>query len=96
MIPGEWPGEDATVLRYGLRRLLLSPPIVVVFLAGGGTGVRFAFREDGIGAGWIPLAMLMAMGLGGLGLLVSRWRARGWVTAFDSTGFWWMRARRPS
>ncbi|MFG2419566.1 hypothetical protein ACGFWD_11005 [Streptomyces sp. NPDC048448] len=93
MISGEWPAEDATVLRYGLRRLLLSLPIVVVCLGGGWTGLWFAFRDDGIGAGWIPLAMLMAMGVGGLILFVLRWRARRWVTAFDSTGFWWMRGK---
>ncbi|MFD1272581.1 hypothetical protein ACFQ51_14260 [Streptomyces kaempferi] len=93
MISGEWLAEDATVLRYGLRRLLLSLPIVVVCLGGGWTGLWFAFRDDGIGAGWIPLAMLMAMGVGGLILFVTRWRARRWVTAFDSTGFWWMRGK---
>ncbi|MEU0039946.1 hypothetical protein [Streptomyces sp. NPDC006333] len=93
MISGEWPAEDATVLRYGLRRLLLSLPVVVVFLAGGGTGLWLAFRDDGIGAGCIPLTLLMAMGLGGLIHLVSRWRGRQWVTAFDSTGFWWMRGK---
>ncbi|MFJ5267466.1 hypothetical protein [Streptomyces sp. NPDC088358] len=93
MISGEWPAEDATVLRYGLRRLLLSLPVMVVFLAAGGTGLWFAFRDDGIGAGCTPLAILLAMGLGGLIQLVFRWRARHWVTAFDSTGFWWMRGK---
>ncbi|MEU1194802.1 hypothetical protein ABZ446_01075 [Streptomyces sp. NPDC005813] len=93
MISGGWPDGDATVLRYGLRRLLMSLPIVLLLIAGGVMGVWIAVEHDGIGAGWIPLGMLAAMGVAGVILLVSRWRARHWITAFDSTGFWWMRGK---
>jgi hypothetical protein len=33
------------------------------------------------------------LGIIGVTLLVSAWRARRWITAFDSTGFWWMRGK---
>ncbi|MHB9851055.1 hypothetical protein [Streptomyces sp. Tue6028] len=93
MISGGWPDGDATVLRYGLRRLLMSLPIGLLLTAGGVTGVWIGVEHDGNGAGWIPLGMLMAMGVAGVILLVSRWRARHWITAFDATGFWWMRGK---
>lgn len=93
MIAGGWPDEDATVLRYGMRRLLWALPVVAVLVAAGVTGVWLAVRDDGIGAGWIPLGMMLVLGVGGVVLFVSRWRARRWITAFDSTGFWWMRGK---
>ncbi|WP_328452613.1 hypothetical protein OG780_27700 [Streptomyces sp. NBC_00386] len=93
MISDGWPAEDATVLRYGLRRLLLGLPVGVALLAAGAPGCRLATRTDGFGPEWIPVAVTMLLGLGGVILLISRWRARRWVTAFDATGFRWMRCK---
>ncbi|MFD9459630.1 hypothetical protein [Streptomyces sp. NPDC060027] len=93
MIAGKCPAEDATVLRYGLRRLLFGLPLGTANLGVGGMGCWIAADSGGIGLAWILAGPLMAVGLGGVFLLVSRWRARHWITAFDATGFWWMRGK---
>jgi hypothetical protein len=76
MIADGWPDEDATVLRYGLRRLYHALPLVTVLLAGGGVGVwipvSFGFRVDGIAVSWTFVGMLLLSGIVGAGLLVSR------------------------
>jgi hypothetical protein len=94
MIMDMRPDEDATVVRYGVRRLLGALPLVVGYVAVGALGValaRLAVRTDPPGLFWIPISLCLAVGAGGVGLFVSRWRARHWITAFDPTGFWWMR-----
>ncbi|MER5380065.1 hypothetical protein ABT040_07250 [Streptomyces sp. NPDC002688] len=87
MILGRWPDDDATVLRYGMRRLLWALPFVVLFVAIGALGLWVAVPPEGTASGW----MLAPMGVIGVTLFVFRWRARRWTTAFDSNGFWWMR-----
>jgi hypothetical protein len=94
MIMDRRPDEDATVVRYGVRRLLWALPLVVGYVAVGALGValaRLAVQDNPPGLFWIPIALCLAVGTGGVGLFVSRWRARRWTIALDSTGFWWMR-----
>ncbi|MFF4540584.1 hypothetical protein [Streptomyces aureus] len=42
MISDGWPAEDATVVRYGLRKLLFSIPVVLVLFAFGASGCALA------------------------------------------------------
>ncbi|MEE1835122.1 hypothetical protein [Streptomyces sp. SP17KL33] len=95
MIPGEAPAADATVVRYGLRRLLWSLLFVPVTLVSGGLGVVEAVYgrdRDGLFAVWGPVLFIM-MALLFAVPVVSTWRARHWVMAFDATGFWWIRGK---
>ncbi|MEU4082775.1 hypothetical protein [Streptomyces aureus] len=93
MIADGWPAEDATVVRYGLRKLLSSIPVVLVLFAFGALGCALAVSGEDIGLAWILVVVLIALGPVGVILLVSRWRARRWTIAFDATGFWWMRGK---
>ncbi|MFI0962058.1 hypothetical protein ACH4S8_11730 [Streptomyces sp. NPDC021080] len=93
MIADVWPAEDATVLRYGLRRLLTAIPGVLLLLGGGVLGCWIAATGEDIGLAWILVVILMALGPAGVILFVSRWRARRWTVAFDATGFWWVRGK---
>lgn len=71
--------------------LLSGLPYVVLFFASGVMGCWIAVTQDGIGGGWVVVAFMMATGLAAVCFFISGWRARHWVTAFDSSGFWWMR-----
>ncbi|MDT0568935.1 hypothetical protein RM704_15900 [Streptomyces sp. DSM 3412] len=95
MISGAEPAVDATVVRYGLRRFLWSLLFVPVTLVSGGLGVAEAVYgrdSDGLFAIWGPVVFIL-MALVFAVPVVSAWRRRRWVTAFDATGFWWMRGK---
>ncbi|MFF3610570.1 hypothetical protein [Streptomyces sp. NPDC002580] len=87
MISSGRPDEDATVVRYGKRQLLQVLPFVVVLIGSSAMGLWSAVH--GTASSW----MALLLGIMGVTLLVSAWRARRWITVFDSTGFWWMRGK---
>lgn len=79
------------MLRYGMRMLLSQLPYAVLFFAFGVTGGWVAVTKDDIGGGWVVIIFMMLTGFAGVFYAISLWRARRWITAFDATGFWWMR-----
>lgn len=93
MISGGTPAADATIVRHGLRRFLWTLLFVPVTLVSGGLGVyEVVYGRDGSFASWgavlfVLMALLFAIPV------VSTWRTRRWVTAFDATGFWWIRGK---
>jgi hypothetical protein len=87
------PAQDATVLRYGLRRLLYALPFNAVAISFGGVGIRLVVKGGLPVGGWVAVGLLLGAGIIGVVRIVSQWRARRWVTAFDATGFWWIRGK---
>ncbi|MGW3154086.1 hypothetical protein [Streptomyces sp. NPDC001089] len=94
MISHGRPASDATVLRYGVRRLLHGLVYDVVATAFGVAGIRLAVGGDLGVAGWACVVLLLGCGVLGVVRFVRRWRSRRWVTAFDATGFWWVRGEK--
>ncbi|MDX2523770.1 hypothetical protein ACSCB1_22565 [Streptomyces europaeiscabiei] len=96
MISGGAPAADAAILRYGLRRFLSLLPLGLITLTAGGFGVMgvvSGLRRDGIlGTGWVGV-LLMLVAVAFAVPVVSSWRTRRWVMAFDATGFWWIRGK---
>ena len=88
MISERWPETDATVVRSGLRRLLAALPVLVLVTAMSGAGLYLVVGTGSL-VGLLPMSTLVF----GIPLLRTAWRDRGWVAAFDSTGFWWMRGK---
>ncbi len=89
-IRGIRPDRDATVLRYGSRRLLFALPIVVVLVGMGGVGGWLAYAKPDGAAAWVCTSLLLFTGVVGVFFFGSRWRDRHWTTVFDASGFWWM------
>ncbi|WP_406196376.1 hypothetical protein OG920_15155 [Streptomyces europaeiscabiei] len=96
MISGGAPAADATILRFGLRRFLSLLPFGLIVLNAGGFGVMAVVRglsRDGIlGTGWVGV-LLMLVAVAFAIPVVSSWRTRRWMMAFDATGFWWIRGK---
>ncbi|MFI6657540.1 hypothetical protein ACIBL8_18710 [Streptomyces sp. NPDC050523] len=93
MILDGWPAQDATFVRYGLRRLLYRLPFDVVATSFGLAAIWLVVRGGLSVIGWMVVALMLGVGVVGVVQIAFRWRARRWVTAFDATGFWWMRGK---
>ncbi|MGJ5828069.1 hypothetical protein [Streptomyces ossamyceticus] len=94
MISGGAPAADATIVRHGLRRFLWMLLFAPVTLVSGGLGVNeLMYGGGGSFTRWIAMAFLLMALLFAIPV-VSGWRARRWVTAFDATGFWWIRGKK--
>lgn len=88
------PAQDATILRYGLRRLLHGLVFDVVAICFGVAGIWMVLKDGDLRvAGWTCVAALLSGGAVGVVQVVLHWRGRRWVTAFDATGFWWTRGK---
>ncbi|MFE5138912.1 hypothetical protein ACFRDV_14775 [Streptomyces fagopyri] len=86
------PARDATVLRYGLRRFLHGLVFDVAAISFGVAGIWMVLGDGDLRVGgWTCVAVLLSGGAVGVVQVVLHWRARRWVTAFDATGFWWIR-----
>ncbi|MFJ9863656.1 hypothetical protein [Streptomyces sp. NPDC101165] len=87
MISDRRPDPDATVVRYGLRWLLWTLPLVVLL---GGVGVLGLLVLIDQGFHVVALVCLLGLVWSGFALrTVLRWR--GLVTALDANGFWVLR-----
>ncbi|MFE7171804.1 hypothetical protein [Streptomyces sp. NPDC057616] len=92
MISDSRPAPDATLLRYGLRRLLYALPFDLMAMGFGVAGIWLVVRVGHLPVrGWLCVGLMVGMGLLGVLQFVLRWRGRRWVTVFDATGLWWIR-----
>ncbi|MEU1195458.1 hypothetical protein ABZ446_04470 [Streptomyces sp. NPDC005813] len=85
------PGPDATVHRFGMRRLRTGLPGTLIALCLAPLPLAVTAAQPGVGAGRWVFAVVWLLLWGGLGALMSYalWAGRRTLLAFDAYGVWW-------
>ncbi|MEU8977747.1 hypothetical protein ACFVXW_21030 [Streptomyces sp. NPDC058251] len=85
------PGPDATVYRFGMRRLRTGLPGTLIALLLAPLPLVVTAGKGGAGVGQWIFAGVWLLLWGGLGVLMAcaLWAGRGTLLAFDAHGVWW-------
>lgn len=93
--PPAHPAPDATVYRFGMRRLRTGLPGTLIALCLAPLPLVVTAAKGGAGVGQWIFAGVWLLLLGGLGVLMAYvlWTRRGTLLAFDAYGVWWRHSR---